>query len=102
MSLTQHIEEIKTILKRAGLTNKQIASYLLDLDARLQACLIDDSLNQLSSQQQAEYEKMIENNAHPQELAEFLKLKRQELQQKIEGYFKKFKEETLKQYLPQK
>lgn len=102
MSLTQHVEEIKTILKRAGLSDKQIASYLLDLDARLQAALIDDCLKNLPPQKRVDYEKMIENNVHPQELAEFLNLKREELQQKIEGYFNMFKEETLKQYLPQK
>ncbi len=101
MSQTQHIEEIKTILRRVDFTDKQIASYILDLDARLQASLIDETLNDLNPQEREKFEKLVENGGSIPELTAFLKLDKQKLEVKISQKIEQYKDEVIKQFSPQ-
>ena len=98
MSQKQHIEEIKTTLRRAGLTDNQIGSYLLDLDARLQASLIDECLDELNPSEKEEFEKLVASGATLQELVSFLKLDKKRLEDKIALKFEQFKTEIVKQF----
>lgn len=100
--MNQYVQEIKKFLKKQGFSDLQIAEKFLDFETRLQARLVNFSLNRLTPEEKKEYGQLVLAGESPEKLAKFLNLKKEELEKEMEKTIKEFKDELSRQYSQKK
>lgn len=79
----EEAQELVKLYQAQGYTNEQISQRLLALENQVMEELIDDLEARLTEEEKARFDALISEDPDPQKAAAFLKLDKNELEQKI-------------------
>jgi len=96
----QKAQELVKLYRQVGFSDEEIAEELTVMENLILAELIDEVETKMSEEEKKDFDEFLDRKPEPGKIAQFLKLDKEKINQKIEGRLQEFTDQ-LKQDLVQ-